>query len=285
MFKRQTSGSVVCVSCGYLVGVKDDRCYHCGRRNPALFGFAPALRSLGHDLGFVPFVTGFCAVMYVITLLYGGIQPGGSFLNLLSPRGDSILIFGDSGAVPVFELGRWWTVLSANWLHGGLLHIAFNVMFIRQMAPDVGELYGPGRMVIIYIVGGVIGFTVSSLAGHYLSFLPPPIGGAAYTLGASASGFGLLGSLLYYGHRTGSRHVHSQVMSMAFGMFVFGLIMPGIDNYAHAGGFLGGYLAGRVLDPLKPEQINHIVIAVICLVLSVLSIVASYVDAVVVRLA
>jgi rhomboid protease GluP len=90
---------------------------------------------------------------------------------------------------------------------------------------------------------------------------------------------------LYYGHRTGSRHVHSQVMSMAFGMFVFGLIMPGIDNYAHAGGFLGGYLAGRVLDPLKPEQINHIVIAVICLVLSVLSIVASYVDAVVVRLA
>jgi hypothetical protein len=46
----------------------------------------------------------------------------------------------------------------------------------------VGELYGPGRMVIIYIVGGVIGFTVSSLAGHYLSFLPPPIGGAAYTL-------------------------------------------------------------------------------------------------------
>ena len=41
-------------------------------------------------------------------------------------------------------------------------------------------------------------------------------------------------------------------------MFIFGLIMPGIDNYAHAGGFAGGYLAGRLLDPLKPEQINHI---------------------------
>lgn len=285
MFKRQTSGSVVCVSCGYLVGVKDDRCYHCGRRNPALFGFAPALRSLGHDLGFVPFVTGFCAVMYAITLMYGGIHAGGSLFNFLSPNGASLLIFGASGAVPVFELHRWWTLLSANWLHGGLLHIAFNVMFIRQMAPDVGELYGPGRMVIIYIVGGVVGFAVSTLAGQYLSFLPPPLGNSGITLGASASGFALLGSLLYYGHRTGSRHVHSQVVSMALAMFVFGLVMPGIDNYAHAGGFLGGYLVGRLLDPLKPEQINHIVIALVCLALSVLSIVASYVDAVVVRLA
>jgi rhomboid protease GluP len=284
MFKRQTSGSVVCVSCGYLVGVKDDRCYHCGRRNPALFGFAPALRSLGHDLGFVPFVTGFCAVMYVITLAYGGIHASRSPLGFLSPSFESLLIFGAAGSGPVFEAGRWWTLLSANWLHGGLLHIAFNVMFIRQMAPDVGELYGPGRMVIIYVVGGVIGFLVSTLAGQYLHALPPPFGGAPVTLGASASGFALLGSLLYYGHRSGSRHVHSQVVSMAIGMFVFGLVMPGIDNFAHAGGFLGGYLVGRVLDPLKPEQINHIVIAVVCLVLSVLAIVASYIDAVVVRL-
>ncbi len=284
MFKRQTSGSVVCVSCGYLVGVKDDKCYHCGRRNPALFGFAPALRSLGHDLGFVPFVTGFCAVMYVITLIFGGVHSGGGLLGFLSPSSTSVLVFGASGSYPVFELGRWWTPLSANWLHGGLLHIVFNVMFIRNMAPDVGELYGPGRMVIIYVVGGVIGFVASTLAGQYLSFLPPPLGPAGFTLGASASGFALLGSLLYYGHRTGSRHVHSQVMSMAIGMFVFGLLMPGIDNFAHAGGFLGGYLVGRVLDPLKPEQINHIAIAVACLVLSVLSIVASYIDAVVVRL-
>jgi hypothetical protein len=49
MFKRQTTGSVVCASCGYLVGVRDETCYHCGRRNPGLWGFAPALRSLGND--------------------------------------------------------------------------------------------------------------------------------------------------------------------------------------------------------------------------------------------
>jgi rhomboid protease GluP len=58
-------------------------------------------------------------------------------------------------------------------------------------------------------------------------------------------------------------------------MFVFGLIMPGIDNYAHAGGFLGGWIAGRLLDPLHPERINHMLLAVVCLVLSLLSIVVS----------
>jgi rhomboid protease GluP len=56
---------------------------------------------------------------------------------------------------------------------------------------------------------------------------------------------------------------------------VFGFIMPGVDNYAHAGGFGGGYLAARLLDPLKPERIDHIAMAVGCLVLSILSVIAS----------
>ena len=53
MFKRQTTGSVVCASCGSLVGVNDDTCYSCGRRNPGLWGFGPMLRAFGNDLGFV----------------------------------------------------------------------------------------------------------------------------------------------------------------------------------------------------------------------------------------
>jgi len=276
MFKRQTSGSVVCVSCGYLVGVKDDRCYHCGRRNPGLWGYAPALRSLGHDLGFVPFVTGFCIVVYVLTLLFGGVSMEGGIFGMLAPSTVSTFLFGASGSVPVFGYHRWWTVLSAAWLHGNLLHIAFNLLWIRQLAPAVGELFGPGRMVIVYTAGAIAGFTASSVAGAYLSFLPFGfLQGASLTVGASAPIFGLLGALVYYGRRTGSSHVHGQAMSWALMMFVFGLIMPGVDNYAHAGGFGGGFLAARVLDPLKPERVNHMAIAVVCLALSVLSIVVS----------
>jgi hypothetical protein len=51
--------------------------------------------------------------------------------------------------------------------------------------------------------------------------------------------------------------------------------MPGIDNYAHAGGFGGGYLAGRVLDPLRPERIDHMVAAIICLAASLVAIAMS----------
>jgi rhomboid protease GluP len=280
MFRRQTTGSVVCVSCGYLVGVNDDRCYHCGRRNPGLWGFAPALRTLGHDAGFVPFVTGLCIVVYVLTLIWsrGEIGLGGSIFGILSPNVLSLIVFGASGSVPVFELGRWWTVLSAAWLHGSLLHIFFNMYWIRQLAPSVGELYGPGRMIVVYAVASVIGFAASSIAGEVITFLPF-LQGARVTVGASAPIFGLLGALVYYGRRSGSSVVHGQAMSLAVVMFVFGLIMPGIDNYAHGGGFLGGYLAGMWLDPLKPERIDHLAMAVVCLALSVLSLVASFVHA------
>ena len=110
----------------------------------------------------------------------------------------------------------------------------------------------------------------SSAAGHYLTGLPPIFRGAGLTVGASASIFGLLGALVYYGNRSGSSMIRSQAMTYAAIMFVFGLVMAGTDNYAHAGGFGGGWLAARLLDPLKPERVKHMLTAVICLGLSVL---------------
>jgi rhomboid protease GluP len=277
MFRRQKTGSVVCVSCGYLVGVNDEKCYHCGRRNPGLWGFAPSLRSLGQDLGFVPFVIGFSVIMYGLTLVYSGPSALSSNpLNFLAPSPYSLLMFGAAGAVPVFQLGRWWTVLSASWLHGNLLHILFNVLWIRQLAPEVAELYGPGRMVVIYTLAGICGFALSSAAGQFLGFIPIPLlQGATFTVGASAPAFGLLGALVYYGQRTGSRVIHAQAWNWAVTLFVLGLVMAGVDNYAHAGGFAGGYLVSRVFDPLKPERIDHMLMAVVCLALSVLSVVVS----------
>lgn len=279
MFGRQTTGSVVCVSCGYLVGVNDDRCYNCGRRNPGLWGFATAVRRLGSDLGFIPFVIGLSVVMYGLTLIGSrGNIGGSSMFTMISPSSNSLLLFGASGAVPVFMFDRWWTVLSATWLHGGLLHIFFNMYWVRQLGPAVSDLYGPGRLVIIYTVGGVVGFAMSSIAGAYFQFMPLRIlQGAQLTVGASASIFGLLGALVYYGRRTGSSQTYRVALQYAAIMFVFGLIMPGIDNYAHAGGFIGGYVASRLLDPLTPERINHMVWALVCIVLSVLSLVASLV--------
>jgi rhomboid protease GluP len=274
VFKRQTTGSVICTSCGTLVGVNDAVCYNCNRRNPGLWGFAPAFRRLGQDLGFVPLVMGGTIVLYVLSLLVdvAGMRP------ILAPSSMAIRLLGASGSYPVFVEGRWWTVLTAGWLHGGLLHIVLNMLWIRQLAPAVAELYGPGRMVIIYTLAGVVGFTFTSVAGRYIGFLPI-IGGAQLSLGASAPIFGLLGALVYYGNRTGSRHVREAGLQYALMMGIFGLIMPGIDNQAHLGGFVGGYVAGLLLDPLKPERVDHLVGGAACLLITLVAVVASFITA------
>jgi rhomboid protease GluP len=265
---------VVCPSCGSLVGVRDDKCYTCGRSNPGLWGFGPMLRALGTSFPFSQLVVGVCATLWVITLLMsGGSVGGGSLLSALSPNSAVLIVFGASGAGPVFAMGRWWTVLSAGWLHAGLLHIAMNMYWVWQMGPAIVDLFGPARTVIIYIVGGVAGFALSSLAGAYFPDMPF-LRAAGLTIGASAPVFGLIGALYHYG-RTMSSGVKQVATSIMIQALIFGFLVPGIDNYAHLGGFAGGYLASLWLDPLKPERVNHMLGAVICLALTALAILAS----------
>ena len=281
MFKRQRTGSVVCASCGSLVGVNDAQCYTCGRRNPGLWGFGPALRRFGNDFGFITLVVYGCSALYVamlgVTVALGGSILGGGLFGMLAPHTVVARAFGASGALPVYGDGMWWTVLSAGWLHGSALHILFNMMWVRQLGPATAEIYGAGRMVIIYTISGAAGFVLSSTAGLYLGWMPVPfLRGADVTLGASAPIFGLLGALVHYGRRGGSSLVGGQALQYAVVLFVFGLIMPGgIDNYAHAGGFVGGYLASLWLDPLKPERMDHFVGAALCLALSALAVMIS----------
>jgi rhomboid protease GluP len=282
MFKRQRTGSVVCSSCGSLVGVNDDRCYSCGRRNPGLWGYAPALRAFTNSANFVDLIVFGCSILYLATLLLtvvfgGNVLGGGGLLNILAPHWLIERAFGASGTFPVFADGMWWTLLSAGWLHGSVLHILFNMMWVRQLGPVVGDIYGAARMVIIYTLAGIAGFLLSSTAGLYLAYAPLPFRAGTMTLGASAPIFGLLGALVHYGRRGGSSLVGGQAMQYAIVLFVYGLIMPGggIDNYAHAGGFLGGYLASMWLDPLKPERTDHFVGALLCLVATALAIIAS----------
>lgn len=274
---RQRTGSTVCPGCGSLVGVSDETCYNCGRRNPALWGFSPWLRRLGHDLGFVQVVMVASIGLYLATLVASADPMGGRGLfSLLSPDTRALFLFGASGAIPVFGMDRWWTVLSAGWLHGGLLHIFFNLLWVRQLVPATADLYGAGRMVIIYVVGGAAGFLLSSAAGYFFAGVPL-LRGAGFTIGASSPIFALLGALVYYGRRTGSSMVGGQALQYAAIMFAFGLFMTGVDNYAHAGGFGGGWLVARWLDPMTRERVDHLLVGLLCLAATALSVVASIV--------
>jgi rhomboid protease GluP len=89
--------------------------------------------------------------------------------------------------------------------------------------------------------------------------------------------FGLIGALYHYG-RTVSSYAKQQAIQIIIQAVVFGVLVRGIDNYAHLGGFAGGYLASAFLNPLTRERGDHLLIAIGCLVATFLAIVASIIQ-------
>lgn len=236
---RKTSGSSLCYACGKLNRVDASVCFYCGRRNPGLWGFGPWLGRLAGRLDFARIVTVVCIAAYAASLLLdpaAAMRPRGVF-NLLSPSGGALLALGMTGAYP-WQLGYWWTLLTAIYLHGSLLHIAFNLLWIHQLAPAVEQAYGRSRLVLIFTGGGVLGFVISNWAG------------VGTTIGASGAVFGLLGAMAAYGRSRGGLFgmaVFRQYWQWAVVLFVMGFLMPGVNNFAHAGGFVGGYLTGMIV--------------------------------------
>ena len=202
--------------------------------------------------------------MYVISLLFNPLLTSFSLnpFSFLSPDNKSLLLLGATGTYPVEQLDRWWSLLSANYLHGGILHILFNMLAFKQLAPLVTREFGVSRMFIIYTASGVIGFWISYLFN------------VLFTIGASASVCGLIGAMLFYGKSRGGVYgqaIYRQVVGWIVGLFLFGFMIPGINNWGHGGGILAGVLFGFILSyqEKKPERLVHKTMAVICIVATV----------------
>jgi rhomboid protease GluP len=238
-------------------------CFYCGRRNPGLWGFGPAIGRLVGGLDFAALVTVVAVTAYIASLALdprSALAPRGVF-DLFAPGGSALLALGMAGAVP-WQAGHWWTVLTAIYLHGSLLHILFNLLWIRQLLPAVEEVYGQARTIVIFTLSGAAGFLLSNAAG------------TPFTLGASGAVFGVLGAMVWYGRRRGGLFgaaVLRQYGRWALILFVVGLL-PGmrVDNWGHAGGFLGGWLVALLLGAgdHHPERGIHRVLAAACLVLT-----------------
>jgi membrane associated rhomboid family serine protease len=236
---RKTTGTILCPSCGRLTSADARECLVCGRRNPGMWGFAAPLRQLVGRGGFSNVVTVVCVVLYIASLVLdpgAGLAPRG-LLDVFAPSGAALRALGAAGADPWFR-GHWWTIFTAIYLHGGLLHIFFNMLWIRQLGPAIEEIYGPARLVVIFTVAGAAGFVLSNWVGH------------PFTIGASGSVFGLLGAIVAFGYKRGGTYgmmVLKQYGYMALLIFVLSFFMRGVNNSAHAGGFIGGALAGLLM--------------------------------------
>lgn len=238
---RKTSGAILCPFCGRLTNADAPMCLVCGRRNPGMWGFAGPLRKLFGPRNYTQMITVACIVLYVASLLIdpaGALRSRGIF-DLLSPSQAALRMLGETGGI-AWHRGEWWTLFTAIYLHGSLLHILFNVLWIRQLGPAVEDVYGSSRFFVIFTVAGVAGFVVSNILTGYP------------TVGASGSIFGLLGAIVAFGRKRGGAYgalVLRQYGQWALIMFLMGLFMGGgVNNFAHAGGFIGGFVAGLVMS-------------------------------------
>lgn len=237
---------ILCPSCGRLTNADAAECLICGRRNPGMWGITGLAQRVFRGRGSTGIITIVCIALYVLSLVFdpaAAMRPMSGF-ELFAPSPFALVALGATGT-SLWEAGRWWTVLTAVYLHGGVLHILFNVLWIRQLGPEIEEIYGRARFLVIFTVGGAAGFILSDLVGVRL------------TVGASGAVFGLLGAMMTFGKKRGGafgRLVLTQYGQWALILFIFGLL-PGtaVNNWAHAGGFLGGFAAAVILS-FKAER-------------------------------
>lgn len=239
----------MCPSCGQLAGVNARRCPNCGAS--MTFSLAAASRAFSRYLPETsPATYGilfFCFLMYGLSLLAtlrSGASVGGGLMDLGAISSRVLMMYGAS--LPWFyNLAQPWRLVTAVFLHASLIHIGFNMWVLMDIGPMVEEIYGSARYLFIFVVTGIFGYVVSSFFGNF-------------SIGASGALLGLIGVLLAVTSRHRSspaaQMLRRQLLLWLFFIFVLVFFMPGIDNYAHAGGFVAGFLLGRVMIDREPAD-------------------------------
>ena len=274
--------SMLCPNCRRLINRNEQSCPYCAIRNPGSWWNTNRLTAAFSDPNQAINLILFTNVgMFVLSLLLSSHSMGAAFRNpfdFLSPSSQSLLILGSTGTYPILRLHRLWSLVSANYLHGSLLHILFNMIALRQIGPLVIQEYGVYRMLAIYTLGGVGGYTLSFFAG------------INFTIGASAAVCSLMGAMLYYGKNRGGaygQNIYSQIGRWAVSIFVFGLMAPGINNWGHGGGMAAGALLGYLLGykEKKREAMADKFLGISCVIVSALVLAFAVVSGIIIHFA
>ena len=251
--RKKEHTAILCPNCKKLISRDELICPFCNTSNPGSFmKNNPWTQSQNSPKVVVDTIVYINVGLYILSLLLdpASIKLTPQLLSLLSPSSNILGCMGSTGTIPVFGYHRWWTLIAANYLHGGILHIFFNMMAFRQISPFVFREFGYHRTIIIYTLTGVLGMLLSSLAG------------VRFTIGASASLCGFIGVIFYYGLSRGGvygKAITRQVGSWMLSLVLFGFFIPGINNWAHGGGIVSGFLLGYLLgyNEKRMETLFH----------------------------
>ena len=188
-----------------------------------------------------PVLVGINAAVFVAMAMSG--------IDVTAPTTHQLINLG-ANAGELTLAGQWWRLVTCMFLHGGLMHIGFNMWCLWDLGLLCESLYGPWTLLALYFVSGV-GGSLASVAWH-------PRG---ISVGASGAIFGLAGALIAsYGlgefslpRAIVSRTLRSVLAFVAFNLLL-GAISPLTDNAAHVGGLAAGAMIGALIALLAPER-------------------------------
>lgn len=231
----------MCPNCRAFVTTSDRVCPYCDvklgpravdRRMPGdlLGGLIPAARFTTVVILLINFG------LYLVTAVYS-IQNGNPS-GFMSPSFEALVLFGGKHPVAIFQYGQWWRLVTAGFLHGGLIHILMNSWVLFDLGTTAEQFFGTHRMLVIYFVSTVTGFLASSFWS------------ASVSIGASAALMGLVGAMIAFGiqDKTGmGSAIKTMAIRWAIYMLLFGFILSGlVDNAAHIGGLAGGFVTAYI---------------------------------------
>lgn len=236
----------LCPSCGTLVGIHATRCHECGAS--LRFSLAAASKKLsglfgGHDAPVTAAMLVANIFMFGVTWLalasHGEL---GGMRVLWGMGGEASYRLGESVPFPILMQHQWYRLVTAMFLHGGLIHIGFNMMSLMQLGPALEELYGSARYLFLYVATGSFGFLISALFWHF-------------SLGASGALLGMVGALLAITTKRGGmymRDLRARLISSVAILFMLGFAGMGLDNWAHGAGLAAGFVIGKIYVDRQP---------------------------------
>jgi membrane associated rhomboid family serine protease len=199
----------------------------------------PSVRRSEPTIGLTQIIFGINAAVFLGMALSSG--------TIMDFPVNELVVWG-ANIGPLTLTGEWWRLLSNVFVHGGIIHIAFNMWCLWNLGALAESLYGRWTYAAIYLICGV-GASLTSVAWH--PYTP--------SVGASGAIFGLAGALLA-AFKLGEFSVPRAALSgtlRSLGVFVFynlafGAVMPGIDNSAHIGGLVTGLIVGALVALIAP---------------------------------
>jgi membrane associated rhomboid family serine protease len=182
-----------------------------------------------------------CLLIALYYLLMMVLSFGGSPSSLLGFSGFSLVQLGATHGASIL-LGQYWRFVTSIFGHHDLLHIAFNLWALTAAGPVVEEIFDRKKMLLIYLLSGIASMVVSFVWYVYAK------GHIDYvSAGASGAVSGMIGAALFGARRMGPQgaHIAAGMTRWAIYMVIWGFAVAGINNAAHAGGFIVGAAMAR----------------------------------------